>query len=96
MHRSLIAFLFSFLLLLLVVAPTIIMAVDDSIDVSFIYSISEEEENKSNKEFEKFVVEIKSDSEDFLDFSKTNNLEYRLKTYSKPLLNLISPPPEFI
>ncbi|MEY8849650.1 hypothetical protein AB9K26_12595 [Psychroserpens sp. XS_ASV72] len=80
----------------LVVAPTIIMAIDDTVDMSLVYSISEEEENKCSKEFEKYVVELNHELEDFLDFNKKDNLEYRFKTYPKPPLNLISPPPEFI
>jgi hypothetical protein len=75
------------------------MAIDDTIDISYIYDMSEEEEEKgkeSTKEFEKFVVELDIEIESFLLSENEQNLEYTFKTYPKPHLNLIIPPPEFI
>lgn len=78
--------------------------VDDSIDVSFFYDINEEEEkegkeekgNEKNKEIETLFENLNLDSLVFLVSKKDANLGYRYKTYPKPHLNLISPPPEFI
>jgi hypothetical protein len=73
--------------------------VDDSIDISFVYDMSEEEEekgNESSKEFENRVVDLEiklitfNTTEDFTYFM------YTFKTYQKPHLNLIYPPPELI
>lgn len=75
------------------------MAIDDSIDISFIFDISEEEEEKgkeSNKEFEKFIVDLDLEIEDFRSLECKQHLGYTYKKYPKPHLNLISPPPEFI
>ena len=83
----------------LITAPTILVAIDDSIDVSVFYSITEEEEkkgNEKNKEFEVLVIISNSDFEGFNSADNKEDLEYQFKTYSKPHLNLISPPPEFI
>ncbi|MEH6536983.1 MAG: hypothetical protein V7719_11350 [Psychroserpens sp.] len=99
MNKSLIAILFSLMFLSLVTAPTIVMAIDDTIDISFFYDISEEEEekgNENNKEFEKFVVDLEIEIESFITSNNREHLGYTFKTYPKPHLNLISPPPEFI
>jgi hypothetical protein len=99
MKKKLSAIFFSFMFLLLVTAPTIIMAIDDSIDISLFYDITEEEEEKgkeNTKGFEKFVVDLDIDIEGFLSSENSQDLVYTFKTYPKPHLNLISPPPEFI
>jgi len=99
MNKSLLVIFFSFLFLSLALAPTILLAIDDSIDISFIYDVSEEEEEKGkegNKEFEKFVVELDIETEGFITSNNREHLEYAFKTYPKPHLNLIFPPPEFI
>ena len=100
MNKSILAIFFSFLFLSLALAPTVLMAIDDSIDISFFYDISEEEEEKEgkegNKEFEKFVVEVDTSIESFITSKNREHLEYAFKTYQKPHLNLIFPPPEFI
>ena len=97
MKKSLLAIFFSFVFLSLVIAPTILMSIDNTIDISFIYDISEEEEEKGkegNKEIEVFVVEFASEVEGFLTSINRGHLEYAFKTYQKPHLNLIFPPPE--
>ncbi|WP_456441738.1 hypothetical protein [Psychroserpens sp.] len=97
MNKSIIAIFFSFLFLSLALAPTILLAVDDSIDISFFYDISEEEEEKEgNKEFEIFVVDLETEIEGFVTSNNREHLEYAFKTYQKPHLNLIFPPPELI
>ena len=81
----------------LVLAPTIVMAIDDSIDISFVYDISEEEEekgNESNKEFEKFVIYLDIEIEDLMSLESKQHLGYTFKVYPKPHLNLIFSPPE--
>jgi hypothetical protein len=75
----------------LISAPSIITAMDDSFDVSIFYSITEEEETA------KILLEIKPVEAEHLEFDYSdNNLGYYYKSYSKPHLNLIFPPPEFI
>ncbi len=70
------------------------MILDDTVDISVFYSLSEEEEEIKHAKL------LFSDNEEDLDYLrsvlKTNNLCYFFKNYSKPHLNLISPPPDFI
>lgn len=88
------AIFFTILFMALVAAPTIILSFDNSIDVSNFYSISEEEEHQHIK----LVFDNSNANSDGFIFSRklTYAIEYTFKTYPKPHLNLISPPPEFI
>lgn len=91
MNRNIIAIFFSILFVAFVTAPSVILAMDDSFDVSIFYSITEEEEKETLK-----IAHMDELSDlEYLSASKTtDNLGYFFKTYSKPHLNLISPPPE--
>ncbi len=78
----------------LIAAPTIIMSIDDSVDISCFFSITEEEEHANAKLiFDKNdqVLELL-----FVDHTKANLVGYTFKNYPKPHLNLISPPPDLI
>ena len=79
-------------------APTIITLVDDSVDISIFYTSAEEEEKGSekNKDTEKLFYENPYPESVFAYFNSDNELEYIFNTYSKPHLNIISPPPEVI
>lgn len=91
-YRS--AVFFTILLMALISAPTIIISLDDSADVTCFYSITEEEENENLKlVFENTDQELASFLEDEVN---TDLIGYTFKTYPKPHLNLISPPPDFI
>lgn len=97
MSKNILAIFFSMVLAFLVIAPTIIVAIDNSEDISYFYSITEEEENNTCKKLSELNVLSSENSIDFesLFFSKTgNSLQYTFKTYPKPHLNLTSPPPE--
>jgi hypothetical protein len=78
-------------------APTVIAMVDDSVDVSLFFSMAEEEENGHIKS--KNVQDIILENLDYNDFislkEEKNDLSYYVENYSKPFLNLISPPPKF-
>lgn len=78
------------------IAPTIIVIVDDSIDISMFYSTSEEEEKGSekNKNSETLFSEIDTYGSDFTSNNTENNTGYYFKNYQKPHLNLIFPPPD--
>ncbi|WP_241491422.1 hypothetical protein [Lacinutrix mariniflava] len=78
----------------IITAPSIIVALDDSVDISVFYSMSEEEEENHN-----LKLVFHNNEEDLLCLENVliiNNLGYFFKNYSKPHLNLISPPPDFI
>ncbi|MEP1487822.1 MAG: hypothetical protein ABJK28_05305 [Algibacter sp.] len=98
MSRNIISILMSSLFLVLIATPTIVTFIDDSIDVSFFYDSGEEEEgnekSEKNKEKEVLLFEFSFLESDFTDYETENNLEFFFKKYSKPHLNLISPPPQ--
>ena len=78
--------------MLIISAPTIIASVDDSIDISALIDLNEEEEQEDIKLLLDFNLEI-----DAVTVAETLDLgciTYTSKTYSKPHLHLILPPPE--
>jgi len=93
MYRTFVAIFFSILFAALITAPSIIIAMDDSVDVSIFYSITEEEENQTLKIFStnEFV-----EAECLFTSNSKDKIGYFFKNYPKPHLNLISPPPDFI
>lgn len=88
------AIFFTVIFMALVAAPTIILSFDNTVDVSSFYGISEEEEHQPVK----LVFDSSNEDSNAFLFSRksTYSIGYPFKTYSKPHLNLISPPPEFI
>ncbi|MEP5339107.1 MAG: hypothetical protein ABJL44_01445 [Algibacter sp.] len=96
MLRSIISMFLSLLFVALIAMPTIITCVDDSIDISCFYASGEEEEKGSekNKEIELLFFEVNTFDSDFAAIEVEDNLEYFFKAYTKPHLNLISPPPQ--
>lgn len=96
MHKNTIAIFFTILFLALITAPSVLLAIDDSIDVSIFYSLAEEEEkgNEINKNIEIILSKINDAELDFVSTETDFNQGYYFKKYPKPHLNLISPPPE--
>ncbi|WP_250433452.1 hypothetical protein [Hanstruepera flava] len=90
MSKKTIAILFSILFLAFITAPTIIIAVDDSVDVSIFYSVTEEE----NENLKLAFTDNNFESENISIAVVQENSGYFFKNYQKPHLNLISPPPE--
>ncbi len=74
-------------------APTIVTSIDDSVDVSCFFGIGEEEESENLKLLFENNIEF-SDDHHFVIKTRDNLIGYKFKTYPKPHLNLISPPPE--
>ncbi|WP_299550724.1 hypothetical protein [Seonamhaeicola sp.] len=96
MSRQVISIFFSLVFVSFLVAPSIIVLVDDSVDISIFYTSSEEEEkgNEKNKDVEKLFFESLCADTAFTFSNMESELEYYYKKYAKPHLNLISPPPE--
>lgn len=89
------AIFFTILFMAIITAPTIIVSIDDSVDISCFYGVGEEEEESENLKllFENYL----ENSEDlFVVKTNVHLIGYTFKTYPKPHLNLIFPPPEFI
>jgi len=83
--------------LLFITAPTILLIVDDTKDVSIFFSTSEEEEESSEKNLNiEVLLPSTENNYSLLVFSVANKkIDYLHKTYLKPHLNTFSPPPEF-
>jgi len=95
MYKKAIAISFLVIFMSLIVAPSVIAAIDDSIDTSIVYSLTEEEEHSKTK----IVITFSLHHHDALSDFNLNPYEffsYQFKNYSKPHLNLISPPPDQI
>jgi hypothetical protein len=93
--KNRIAVFFAILFMVIVSAPTILVSIDDSVDISCFYGIGEEEEESKNL---KLLFDNNFEQIEELLAVKSNALVigYTFKTYLKPQLNLIVPPPEFI
>ncbi len=98
MYRKIVSLILSIFFLVFLVAPTIIVMVDDSVDVSLFYAVSEEEDNciEKNKDIEVLFTDCHTFLLAFVSNNKVNDIIYYNKKYSKPHLNLISPPPDII
>ena len=92
MIKKTVSIFFTVLFVAIISAPSIVVFADDSIDVSILYSLSEEEEETKNL---KIIVSDNNEETNFLNVSlKFQNSRYHFKNYPKPHLNLISPPPD--
>ncbi|MDN3491377.1 hypothetical protein [Winogradskyella bathintestinalis] len=89
-----IAVFFTILFMALISAPTVILSFDESADVSNFYSITEEEENVNFKLLFERTSELSENL--ILSDAGVHLISYTFKTYPKPHLNLISPPPDKI
>lgn len=78
-------------------APSILVAIDHSVDISFLYDSSEDEEKgkEPNKTIEILFSKVNHIELNIVSIDAKNNSGYFFKKYPKPHLNLISPPPEF-
>ncbi|MCK8480249.1 hypothetical protein [Psychroserpens algicola] len=99
MKSKLSAIFFLLIFSALITAPSILVAIDDSIDITCFYTITEEEEESGHqisKEGKVFYQESTNMINYLKGFEKNRQQAYYFKNYPKPHLNLISPPPEFI
>lgn len=99
MSKSLLSIFFLTVFAFLIAAPTIIVAIDNTTDISYFYSITEEEEHNSIKkitELEVLASENAMGLESLFFSNKNSDLQYAFKRYKKPYLHSTSQPPEFI
>lgn len=96
MNKNSIAIFFTVIFMAMCSAPSIIAAIEDSIDISIILSLNEQKEKEGNeiKDIEVLVSEINNLNSEFDSSENRNNSGYYFNDYSKPHLNLISPPPQ--
>lgn len=96
MSKKTIAIFFICLFTAFLSVPSIIVAIDNSIDITILFGNPEEEENEKNTKLEILHLNNSNNREYFLSSLDELLLEYRYGQYSIPHLNLISPPPENI
>ncbi len=96
MIKNLVSVFFTVLFMAITTVPSIISVMDDSMDVSIFYDLSEEEEEKENEKTKvlEFFFEANKEPISFMEYNGTECLGFNYKKYPKPHLNLISPPPE--
>ena len=96
MSKNIVSIILVTIFSLFLVAPAVIAIVDDTIDISVFYTSSEEEDKgiEKNKNLEVLFSEFNTTVSNFVIKKTKNNLRYYFKKYTKPHLNLISPPPE--
>ncbi|QNK79156.1 hypothetical protein [Winogradskyella undariae] len=78
----------------LISAPSVIMSIDDSIDTTCFFSLSEEEDNHNVK----ILFDKIQQTSEYLFENNTDKylVGYMFGYYPKPHFNLISPPPDSI
>ena len=96
MSKNIGSIFFTLIFVTFLVAPTIIRLIDDSIDISIIYTTSEEGENsgEKNKDIEILFFDLSHNLDGDVLSKNDNTIHYYFKNYIKPHLNLIFPPPE--
>lgn len=77
--------------------PTVISVLDTDIDISLFIDVNEEEskEKETSKDLEIEIMEIKNADLNFNNLKTLVLAGHYLNNYSKPQLNMVSPPPEF-
>jgi hypothetical protein len=83
----------------IVISPTAIIAIDSTIDISMFFGVAEENEEKVNEkniEIESLLFKITEKEHSLILNSKKKKGFYVFKKYSKPHLNLVFPPPDFL
>jgi ferric iron reductase protein FhuF len=97
MSRTITASLFTLIFTLLITVPTVLFIVEDTVDVSILFDVNEEEnkEKESNKTLELIVIETKDESHFILSYKTNKKSSYYVKNYTTFSLENFSPPPEY-
>jgi hypothetical protein len=93
-----IAYILSFIFLSFVSGPTIISLIDDSVDISFAFTVNEEENSSKNLVSFESVIEENYSNHASIEYLKTHEKEgYSYsKNYHQVYLEVVSPPPRHI
>ncbi|GGI56067.1 hypothetical protein GCM10011444_03760 [Winogradskyella haliclonae] len=82
---------FAVFFIAIIAAPTVIISMDDNVDVTFFFGENEEEEKDFTLVFK--ISEADTENQDLAKSNKKKD-RYTFKSYPKPYLDFISPPPE--
>ena len=93
-----IAYILSFIFLSFVSGPTIISLIDDSVDISFAFTVNEEENSSKNLVPFASVVEENYSNHESIEYLRTHQKQgYSYsKNYHQVYLEVVSPPPKNI
>jgi hypothetical protein len=97
MSKLVFTYLFSFVLLASIVAPTYITLTEDSCEVALIADLGEEEEKKGKESVKDLEVKMYySDNSEsvYIGLEKKKRMRFYSKNYTSHHKKLISPPPE--
>ena len=96
MIKTKIAIFFSFLFILFITVPTVVILVDDSIDISFLYNSSEEEEqdHEMDENVKIFIAQENTTKLEFLNIRLEKSSGFFNPNYPKHYLNTVFPPPQ--
>lgn len=94
-HNHKLALFFALLFITIVGAPSIIISMDDSVDVTIFYGESEEEEEKENLKLHFEFPELETENSEIVK-SILNEESYLFKSYQKLYKNVHIPPPDYI
>ncbi len=97
LRKGIALFLLS-IFMLSVTVPTVVSLLDGNTDITFLIDVNEEEskEKESSKDSETKIVHISTSNLSLYGLELSDLRSFYLKNYSKPYLNLLSPPPEVI
>ena len=97
MVKKIVTIFFLLVFVNFILAPTFIKLIDNSVDISEVYNIPEEEKNsKEIKDIEILFFEFNNRLDEEVFSLKNTTSYYYFKNYIKPHINLISPPPKNI
>ena len=96
MIKTKIAIFFSFLFILFISVPTVVILVDDSIDISFLYNSSEEEEQEHeiDENVKIFMAQENIIKLEFINVRTEKTSGFFKMNYPKPYINIVFPPPQ--
>ncbi len=96
MSRKGIALFFLTVFLISAMAPTILSFIDGNSEICLLIDMGEEEskEKEASKDAETKIVHLSNTNLSLYGLGLSDAMGYYLKNYSKPYLNLVSPPPE--
>ena len=97
--RAKIALSFTLIFSILLIAPTVISVVDDSINLSFLLNMNEEEEGSNS--IKEIKVKIASENENSLllvlnKIQKKKNISFQSKNYISQYPKITTPPPKHL
>lgn len=97
MSKLIFTYLFSFVLLASIIAPTYITLTEGNCEIAALADIGEEEENKGKESVKDLEVKIYySDNNEsfYIGLEKKKRMRFYSKNYTSHYKKLISPPPE--